>query len=252
MRNPNRQTTFSFKQFELSNCKSAMKVSTDGVLIGAWAFQATEPMARQSRILDVGCGTGLLVLMMAQRFPNAIVSGVEIDEMAASEAKENFMLSPWGSRLLIYNEDFDSFSRKAAPGSFDYIISNPPFFTNGALSPFDARCMARHENSLTLDLLFEAGARLLAPEGRLAFITSSENRQRIEFLSALNRLHVTRLCSVKTVSTKPPRRVLVELCKSGCPMQPPCDNSGLTLRDSADGGYSKEYVSLVEPFYTKI
>ena len=92
MRNPNRQTTFRFKQFEVSNCRSAMKVGTDGVLLGAWAFQSLIPhnTTQPLRILDVGCGTGVISLMMAQRFPDASIVGIDIDPAAAMEASANF------------------------------------------------------------------------------------------------------------------------------------------------------------------
>ena len=150
MRNPDRLTRFSFKQFEMSNCRSAMKIGTDGVLLGAWAIGT--PISRQSdeelRIMDVGSGTGLIALMLAQRFPEATIVGVECDRDAAEEGADNFAGSPWHENLQMVHADFNTIAQESTSESLDAVVSNPPFFTNGAHAPDMQRLAARHEGTL--------------------------------------------------------------------------------------------------------
>lgn len=132
MRNPDRQTTFRFRQFEVSNKLSAMKIGTDAVLLGAWAFEASGFGARSDlRALDIGCGTGVLSLMLAQRFAQWFtglsVLGIDIDADAATEASANFSRSPWAARLEAFQVDFRSFAVSCEAATYDMIISNPPF-----------------------------------------------------------------------------------------------------------------------------
>lgn len=252
MRNPDRQTVFRFKQFEVSNCRSAMKVGTDGVLLGAWAFEGMDA-SRHAKVLDVGCGTGVIALMMAQRFSNASVTGVDIDAVAAAEASENFAKSPWGIRLSAICTDFLNYAANAGKeGAFDLIVSNPPFFSNGALAPDMARRIARHEGSLELASLIDGGVRLLAPGGRMGLVLPAEQRGKLEFLAALAGLEVDRLCLVKTVDRKMPRRILCELVKEPCgsSMSGHSTEESLTLQQS-DGELTDRYRELVSPFYIK-
>ncbi len=117
MRNPDRQTRFSFKQFEMSNCRSAMKIGTDGVLLGAWAIGtpiSSQPDEELS-IMDVGSGTGLIALMLAQRFPKATIVGVECDRDAAEEGADNFAGSPWHENLQMVHADFNTIALESAP-----------------------------------------------------------------------------------------------------------------------------------------
>jgi len=262
MRNPGRETTFHFKQFDVSNCLSAMKVGTDGVLLGAWAFRegiAGGTTVTPGRILDVGCGTGLISLMMAQRFPEAHITGIDIDAIAAEEALTNFKKSPWPGRLNVISGDFNriyapsaSESKDGQPRRPDCIVSNPPFFSNGGLSHDAARNIARHDSTLSLEMLFSTSAGILESGGRLAAIFPAEHLDRIKFQSVLNGFEIARLCMLHTTPQKAPRRVLCELVKgfashSGAS----CSTEHLHIR-LATGEYSDEYIRLVSPFYTKI
>lgn len=245
MRNPDRETTFRFRQFEVSNCRSAMKIGTDGVLLGAWMWgggccEVTSP----GRVLDVGAGTGVISLMAAQRWPGAEVVGVEIDPVAAGECAGNFSASPWCGRLTVECCDFASF---ASPG-FDLIVSNPPFFTNGALAPDDARRTARHELSLTVGTLLRRSAALLNPGGRIALVTPADREKDVRFEAAMARLSVARLTRVSTVEGKLPKRLLWEFVSGGSAATV---EETLTLRRS-DGSPDPRYVALVGEFYTKI
>lgn len=259
MRNPNRETIFRFKQFEVRNSQSAMKVGTDGVLLGAWAFSNVELSSSEHgeqpwqplRMLDVGCGTGLLALIMAQRFREAQILGIDVDDVAVDEATQNFAASPWPVRLVARCEDFASYALHC-DARYDAIICNPPFFTNGVVALDDARRTARHEDSLSLDSLFQNAHALLTTTGRLALITAAEHRDRIVFLAALHKLHIARMCVVKTKECKPSRRVMCELVKSDVgALLAPTDESTLVIHGT-DGAYTQMYRDLVESFYVKL
>ncbi len=253
MRNPKRETTFHFKQYDVSNCRSAMKVGTDGVLLGAWAFSNMVKCDGSFRILDVGAGTGLVSLMLAQRIPTAVIQGVEIDSDAAEECAANFLNSPWSDRLSVIKEDFTTFAEtQNEAAKFDLIVSNPPFFTNGALSPDESRCKARHENSLNIETLLSNGARMLTEKGEIAVILPAEELERAEFHATIAGFVISRVCKVLTVPHKKPRRVMLQF-KKNCINNPTLkkEMSELILHDS-QGYPTPEYTSLVEDFYIKI
>ena len=149
---------FEFKQFKIYHDRCAMKVGTDGVLLGAWA-EVTE----SSRILDIGCGSGLVTIMAAQR-SQANVYGVEIERNAALQAIGNAARSPWGRRIHIVCEDICNFQDSTG---FDTILVNPPFFEEELLPPDAARSSARHTASLSFASLLQQVARLLRDTGRL-------------------------------------------------------------------------------------
>ena len=127
---------FRFKQFTIHQEKCAMKVGTDGCLLGAWV-----DLSQSQRILDVGCGSGLIAIMTAQRCTNVTITGIEIDNEAASQATENAESSPWAERIEIICEDFLKFTPEQ---QFDTIVSNPPYFSNSLKCPNDKRNKARH------------------------------------------------------------------------------------------------------------
>jgi len=254
MRNPNRETIFRFKQFEMSNCQSAMKIGTDGVLLGAWSFSEM-PESGCHKILDVGCGTGLIMLMMAQRFCNSKVTGVEIEHNAACEAKTNCANSKWGNRLNVVECDFKDFvesdSNAEASACFDMVISNPPFFSNGALAPDLSRNAARHEGWLNIENLIASSATLLKPGGSLAMIVPLEHRARIELQAALSGFCIHRQCVVRATEQKAPRRIMCELRKQGVSADVSLpQNEELTI--NVNGQPAPQYISLVKEFYTKI
>lgn len=251
MRNPDRQTTFRFRQFEVSNQLSAMKIGTDAVLLGAWAFEALGFGASSDlRTLDIGCGTGVLSLMLAQRFAQRFtglsVLGIDIDADAAAEAAANFSRSPWAARLEAFQTDFREFAASAEAGTYDLIISNPPFFTGGAQAPDDARRIARHQESLGLHDLMDGAAHVLAPEGILAVVLPADKADEARAEAALARLEPTRECIVATTPRKPPRRILMEFRHSGIATATQREN---LLIHTPEGGFSERYSRLVEPFY---
>ncbi len=235
-RNPDRQTEFRFKRFTVCNRKSAMKISTDGVLLGAWCSAIAGGTA-----LDIGCGTGLIALMVAQRDMSEITA-VEIDALAASEARDNFAISPWSGRFSLIEDDFiraDLGDRK-----YDLIVSNPPYFSNGVVSTDRARAMARHESSLTYSSLIAKASNLLSTGGRLAMISPADRSSEIEFQAAMSHLNLLRRTDVSTVAGRPPSRTLWEFGRhNSAPML-----SYMSIR-LHDDDFSDEYRRLTQDFY---
>lgn len=229
--NPLREVTFRFKQFSVRNSLAAMKVGTDGVLLGAWADAEGCRTA-----LDVGTGCGLIALMLAQRYRTVTVTAIDIVEEAVEEAIANFKASPWAERLSAHTADINSF--ESADGLFDLIVSNPPFFTTTLHSPDSAREAARHGVNLTPTRLLTLCRPLLADNGRLCMIIPADMRHEMEFHSRLNGMYPSRRTDVRTKATAPSRRTLWEFR----PGDGPTATNELLLG-------SDEYHALTSPFY---
>ena len=217
-----------------------MKVGTDGVLLGAWA--GVRPSDR--RMLDIGTGTGLIALMLAQRAPEASVIGVDIDDVA--QARENADASPWGDRVAFERCPVQEF---AAPETFDLIVSNPPFFVDSLTCPDEGRTAARHAVHLPFDELRDAVLRLLAPAGRFAVILPTPEAAR--FLTACaGRLALTRRTDVRTTPRHPAKRALMEFSRAGAADAAP-ETSELTVGTGRHECYTLEYRALTRDFYLK-
>lgn len=227
-----------------------MKVGTDGVLVGAWAD--VRPTDR--RILDIGTGTGLIALMMAQRAPGARIVGVDIDPV--DQARANADASPWGDRIGFEQCPVQVF-RPAC--TFDLIVSNPPFFVDSLTSPDPGRTLARHAVALPFEELRDAVRRLLAPGGRLALILPTAEADR--FTACCDgMLRPTRRTEVRTTPRRAPKRALLEFVAAESPV------AGHADATPADGGpmrseliigtgehecYTPEYRALTGDFYLK-
>lgn len=190
---------FKFKKFTIQQGKCAMKVGTDGTLLGAWAQGGRH-------ILDIGSGTGLVAMMMAQRFPEARIVGVEIDSDAALQARENVEASPFSSQIDVICADVRNYQNERL---FDAIVSNPPYFDLSLKCPDKQRAMARHSLSLGYDDLMSVTNRLLTDNGILTVIVPLEYKGRMEAEAALTGFHKARECAVKTTPNKPPKRYLL-------------------------------------------
>ena len=197
---------FQFKQFIVRQQHCAMKVGTDGTLLGSWASAP----AGACRILDVGTGTGLIALMMAQRFPEARVTGIDIDTDAVGQASENALESPFKERIMIREGDVTSM--EDADG-FDAIVCNPPFFDRSLTCPDQQRTEARHTVSLTYRQLMESAFRLLKDDGRLSVIIPSDCRSRLESEAHLVGFFISRICSIQTTPKKIQKRYMIEFRK---------------------------------------
>lgn len=217
-----------------------MKVGTDGVLLGAWV--ALRPTDR--RILDIGTGTGVIALMLAQRAPGAVVTGIDIAPVA--EARRNADASPWGDRLRFEQLSVQRF--EAEP--FDLIVSNPPFFVESLLCPDAGRTLARHAVGLPFDELRDAVLRLLAPEGRFALVLPVTEAERFLSLCA-GRLCLVRRTEVRTTPRRAPKRVLLELRRVEAAAGCDAELRTLTVGTGEHETYTEEYRALTRDFYLK-
>lgn len=226
---------FRFKQFEIEQDRCAMKVGTDGVLLGAWAQGGR-------RILDIGSGTGLISLMMAQRFPEAEVVGIDMDADACGQAKENVMASPFRDRVEIECCRLQDFG---ADGTFDAIVSNPPFFVDSLKNPDSKRTMARHTDSLPFRDLFAGVKRLLSDDGVFSAIVPVEVVEQFVAESCMLGFYLIRKCGVKTVERKQPKRFMLSFAKHRIS---PYEEHVETMMDS-QGNRSEWYKKITEEFY---
>ena len=226
---------FRFKQFEIEQDRCAMKVGTDGVLLGAWAQGGC-------RILDIGSGTGLISLMMAQRFPEAEVVGIDMDVDACGQARENVMASPFRDRVEIVCCRLQDFG---AIGVFDAIVSNPPFFVDSLKNPDSKRTMARHTDSLPFRDLFAGVKRLLSDDGIFSAIVPVEVVEQFVAESCILGFYLIRKCGVKTVERKQPKRFMLSFAKHRIS---PYEEHVETMMDS-QGNRSEWYRKITEEFY---
>jgi tRNA1Val (adenine37-N6)-methyltransferase len=218
-----------------------MKVGVDSVLLGAWA-----DVSRAARILDVGTGTGLLALMLAQRNATASIEAVEIDRTACLQARQNVADSPWPNRIRIICDDFRDFARQGATG-YDLIISNPPYFTN-SLKPNDARrSLARHNDQLPLPDLLACSARLLAPEGSIAVVLPPTEADLLLHKAIELGLFVQRLLRIRSFPSKIPHRVLIELSQK----KTAGAEQVLSIENDTRDDFTPAYKELTQNFYLK-
>lgn len=197
---------FQFKQFSIVQQKAAMKVGTDGVLLGAWVQLNNHPFS----ILDIGTGTGLIALMMAQRSDAEVIDAIELNDEAYEEAVENFERSDWGDRLFCYHAYFQEFVEEIED-EYDVIISNPPFYTSTYKELSVDRAMARHAESLPYDELLKGVAHLLSENGICAFIIPFSEEENFIALAKENGLLLNKLTRVKGTLDTPIKRSLLQL-----------------------------------------
>ena len=217
-----------------------MKVGTDGVLLGAWA----EVRTSDRRMLDIGTGTGLIALMLAQRAPEARITGVDIDDVA--QARENADASPWGDRVAFERCPVQEFT---ASEPFDLILSNPPFFVDSLTCPDRGRTAARHAVHLPFDELRDAVLRLMAPAGRFAVILPTAEAER--FLAVCDgTLALTRRTDIRTTPRHPAKRALMEFSRMPCTGLPAVRDE-LTVGTGQHECYTPEYRALTREFYLK-
>ena len=225
---------FTFKRFTVSHAKCAMKVGNDGVLLGAWACGGR-------RILDVGTGSGLVALMMAQRFVDAQVTAIDIEPGACLQARENVAASPFADRVSVVEASLQAFRG----GEYDAIVCNPPFYAGTLDSKTAERTMARSAATLPFADLFSHAARLLACGGELSVVIPSALRREFDSEAALSGLYPRRACNIRTVPHKPVSRCLLAY---GTSPAMEVEESEECL-NNADMTRSPWYSRLTEEFY---
>lgn len=236
-----RERVFRFKQFSVRHEKCAMKVGTDGVLLGAWC-----DVENAKSTLDIGTGSGLIALMVAQRNPQTSVLAIDIEPLAVEEANINFANSPWADRLHAIEADFVSFS-ELTEMRFDLIVSNPPFFVDSLTCPDTNRSTARHTDQLPFNKLIAGAARLLTPGGKFCLITPADCENLISDLSQANNLHIIGKTYVHPTPNALPKRILWKISNRMATFE----ENHLTI-EIARHQYAESYIALTRQFYLKM
>ena len=253
---------FQFKRFNVVNERSAMKVNTDGVLLGA--AMTIRPGDR--RLLDIGTGTGTIALMAAQRVlgipdqagddelvvgddetmagDDVMIDAIDIDEPSATEAAENFKASLWSDHLHVHNLSLQEFAETGSE-KYDLIFSNPPYFEDSLTAPDERKSTARHtSDGLSYRDIFEFAAERLTGSGRVALVLPADQEAPLCRYARMCGLHMFRILRIRTVERKAPIRIIAEFSRERC--QTPSDGT-LTIMNK--GKYTQEYLSLTRDFY---
>ena len=244
--------TFRFKRFGVTNERSAMKVNTDGVLLGA--AMTIRPSDR--RFLDIGTGTGTIAMMCAQRMSDILGNGaagnigeitiyaIDVDEPSAAEAADNFAVSPWAGSLRAIHKSLDDFSA-SSDVTFDMIFSNPPYFEDSLLAPDERKSNARHTaNGLSYREILDFAATRLSEDGRVAFVLPAQQEDSLCRHARMDGLHLFRILRIRTVPRKAPGRIVAEFSRHRCASP---QEELLTIQN--EGKYTEEYLSLTREFY---
>lgn len=201
-----------FQLFTVRDEKCAMKIGTDGVLLGAWA--STHSAEKALNIADVGSGSGVVALMLAQRFTESQVTAVELEPLAVEQSRENFEHSPFDSRMKCVEASFQDWASESDnQSSFDLVVSNPPFFNGKPKSPFHARNLARHDDYLNISDLFEGAEKVLRAEGVFGLVWPVEREADLMAAAKNHKFHVIRKCIILPTPLHKPVRFLVEFSK---------------------------------------
>ena len=255
-------SVFRFKYFNVVNERSAMKVNTDGVLLGA----AMTILPADRRLLDIGTGTGTIALMAAQRalgIPgqagddkvrsgddevraggDVLIDAIDVDEPSASEAAANFCESPWAEHLRAHNLSLQDFA-DSGPGKYDLIFSNPPYFEDSCMAPDERKSTARHTSvGLSYRDIFEFASERLAENGRVSLVLPADQEAALCRYARMCGLHLFRIMRIRTVERKAPIRIITEFSRQRC--QTPAEEL-LTIMN--EGKYTQEYLSLTKDFY---
>lgn len=229
---------FKFKQFTIEQELCAMKVGTDGVLIGAWGAVG------ETRLLDIGCGSGLLAIMAAQRTEKLRIDAIDIEESAIRQSLVNVDACPWSDRIAIHPTSLQDFKPDYR---YDFIISNPPYFINSLKGGSDARAIARHSNTLSYSDLAENVARLLSEEGIFSVIFPYLEANIFIVEAAKHSLYCIKRIDIKGTPTRATKRVMLQFSR----LRKEIINDELIIEDGGRHGYTQKYRDLTKEFYMK-
>ena len=235
---------FQFKQFSLQQDRCAMKVGTDGVLLGAWAPIDHKPYS----VLDIGAGTGLIALMLAQRSQAEQVDAIEIDENAFEQCVDNFENSPWNDRLFCFHASLDDFMDDLEDEAYDLIVSNPPFYSEDFKTDNEQRDLARFQDALPFEDLVEAASVLLSETGVLAVIVPYKEEAKLIALAKECDLFPLKITRVKGTPTAEIKRSLVAFSFAET-HELPIDE---LVIETARHQYTEDYIALTKDFYLKM
>ncbi len=231
---------FQFKQFVIEQDQCAMKVGTDGVLLGAWADVTTA-----SKILDIGTGNGLIAIMLGQRTKQAIIHGVEIDQPAYLQANDNMQKAPWSDRLKTIHAPIQNYA-KLSRETYDLIVSNPPFFSGGTLSHNQNKTNVRHTVKLSHGDLLSATRKLLAKNGKFCVILPLIEGLRLQEIAKTYRLYCHKITEVKSRSDSGIERLLMQFEKRECAQ---AQKEELVIYQQKEKNYTEDYIDLTKDFY---
>lgn len=234
---------FQFKQFSVSQDRCAMKVGTDGVLLGAWAPTHNNPFS----VLDIGAGTGIIALMLAQRTNAEQIDALEIDEDAHEQAVENFENSPWGDRLFCFHAGLDEFIEEPED-EYDLIVSNPPFYTEDYKTENEQRDLARFQDAMPFEELVEAADLLLSENGIFAIILPYKEEAKFIALAKESELYPAKITHVKGTPTSEIKRSLMAFSRHEIT---DIEADELTIEIDRHV-YTPEYIALTKDFYLKM
>jgi tRNA1Val (adenine37-N6)-methyltransferase len=229
---------FEFKQFTINQSRCAMKVGTDAVLLGAWI-----QIEGAESILDIGTGTGVIALMMAQK-GTAMITAIDIDASACEQSKENIGNSPWPDRIKVLNESLQQFTINNQH-KFDLIVSNPPYFVDAYKSLEEARNQARHADQLPFNEFINCAKLLLHEKGKICVILPTRESIKFRELAAANQLYLTRIMHIKTTEYKDEKRQMLQFELINKKLV----DETLVIEQDERHNYSKEYKELTKDFY---
>ncbi|CAN1549463.1 COG4123 Predicted O-methyltransferase [Flavobacteriaceae bacterium] len=234
---------FSFKQFSVEQDQTAMKIGTDGVLLGAWTPIENNPFS----ILDIGTGTGIIALMLSQRSNAQQIDALEIDDDAYEQAVDNFENSPWSDRLFCFHAGLDEFVEEPED-EYDLIVSNPPFYTEDYKTENEQRDLARFADAMPFEDLIEAAALLLSENGIFSVIIPFKEEEKFIALANEYELYPIKITRVKGTPTSEIKRSLIAFVR---------DENAIILTDvltieTARHIYTPEYTELTKDFYLKM
>lgn len=215
-----------------------MKVGTDAVLLGSWV-EATDVKS----ILDIGTGTGIIALMLAQK-SQAQIHAIDIDQSAYLQAKENVELCKWKNQIQVFHASLQEFSAKTHH-KYDLIVSNPPYFIDSSKASADARTAARHTDSLPFEELLEGVLKLLHPKGRFCVILPSKEAELFRDLAEAKKLHLDKILRVKTRADKTEKRLLMQFEFNPTSFS----ESSIIIEEGERHSYSEEYKKLTSAYY---
>ena len=233
---------FKFKQFAVNQDQCAMKIGTDGVLLGAWASIEKRPFAT----LDIGAGTGILSLMLAQRCDAEVMDALEIDELAYEQCVENFEGSPWSDRLFCYHADLAEFTEEIED-QYDLIICNPPFYSEDYKTENEQRDLARFQDAMPFEHLVDSVSKLLIEGGTVRTIIPFKEEAKFIALAATVNLKVNKITRVRGSNTSEIKRSLIAMSFS---------ESDIIINElvieNARHDYTEDYINLTKDFYLKM